>query len=190
MTCNDLIAGLFPGCDALNKVGGVNKRVYIGLKANITTSVDTAGYVNSIAMANVGSLPSKLYKFNGKRDKNSATWPVTPGDNVNTFKHTAIMELFYSNPTELLSIQSLVNADDVVVIMQQNDDKLVCLGLDIGLNASAGDGGTGTLLNDSTGYKVTLSGEQKIMPQYFSINGTTATLAQNLAYLDAISSAI
>jgi hypothetical protein len=189
-TCNDLIAGLSPDCDALNKVGGVNKRVYIGLKNNITTSVDTAGYVNSISMATVGSLASKLYKFTGKRDKNSAMWPITAGENVNTFKHTAVLELFYSNPTQLLSIQSLINSDDCVVFMQQNDGKIICLGLEIGLNASAAEGGTGTLLNDTTGYKITLSGEQTIMPQYFSINGANATLAQNLAYLDNLSSAL
>lgn len=189
-TCNDLIAGLNPGCEALNKVGGVNKRVWVGLKANITTTTDNAGYVNSVSMANVGSLPSYLYKFIGKRDKNSATWALTSGENVNTFNHTAMMELFYSSPTELLSIQKLCNADDLVVFMQMNDGKIIVLGLEIGLNASAGEGGTGTVLNDSTAYKVTLSGEQTIMPQYFSINGTVATLAQNIAYLDTLSSTL
>lgn len=189
-TCNDLIAGLNPGCEALNKVGGVNKRVWVGLKANITTTTDNAGYVNSVSMATVGSLPSYLYKFIGKRDKNSATWALTAGENVNTFNHTAIMELFYSTPTELLSIQKLCNADDLVVFMQMNDGKIIVLGLEIGLNASAAEGGTGTVLNDSTAYKVTLSGEQTIMPQYFSINGTVATLAQNIAYLDALSSTL
>jgi len=189
-TCNDLIAGLNPGCEALNKVGGVNKRVWVGLKANITTTTDNAGYVNSVSMSTVGSLPSYLYKFIGKRDKNSATWALTAGENVNTFNHTAIMELFYSTPTELLSIQKLCNADDLVVFMQMNDGKIIVLGLEIGLNASAAEGGTGTVLNDSTAYKVTLSGEQTIMPQYFSINGTVATLAQNIAYLDALSSTL
>lgn len=189
-TCNDLIAGLNPGCEALNKVGGVNKRVWVGLKANLTTTTDNAGYVNSVSMGTVGSLPSYLYKFIGKRDKNSAMWPVTAGENVNTFNHTAVMELFYSTPTELLSIQKLVNADDLVVFMQLNDSKIIVLGLEIGLNTTAAEGGTGTVLNDSTAYKVTLSGEQTIMPQYFSINGTVATIAQNIAYLDALSSSL
>lgn len=188
--CNDLLAGLMNGCDAINKVGGVNKRVWIGKKDNILPSYDTAGYVNSIAMSTVGSIPSKLYKFIGKRDKNSATWPMTAGDNVNTFNHTAILELFYSTPTEMLSIENLCNSDDLVVFMQGNDDKIIVLGLKDGINASAGEGGTGLLLNDSTAYKVTLSGEQTVMPKYFSVNGTIATIAQNIAYLDTISSSI
>lgn len=188
--CNDLLAGLDPACDALNKVGGVNKRVWIGLKSNITMSTDTAGYINSVSMGVVGSIAAKLFKFIGKRDKNNATWALTAGENINTFNHTAMLELFYSTPTQLLSIERLCNADDMVVFMQQNDDKIIVLGLDLGLNTSAGEGGTGVVLNDSTGYKVTLSGEQKIMPQYFSVNGATATIAQNIAYLDALSSAI
>lgn len=188
--CNDLIAGLHPNCDAVNKVGGVNKRVWIGKKDNISVAYDNAGFVNNVSMSILGSIPAKLYKFIGKRDKNSATWAMTAGDNVNTFNHTAILDLFYSNPTELLSIENLCNSDDLVVFMQGNDDKIIVLGLPNGINASAGEGGTGILLNDSTAYKVTLSGEQMVMPKYFSENGTTATLAQNIAYLDAISSSI
>lgn len=185
--CNDLIAGLDPTCSSLNKVGGMNKRVWIGKKDNISYSVDGAGYVNSVSMANVGSLASKLYKFIGKRDKNNASWPLVAGENVNTFNHTTVLELFYSNPTELLAIENLSNSDDNVVFIQMNDDKIAVLGLQVGLNATAGEGGTGTLMNDSTAYKLTLSGEQTAMPKYFSINGSTATIAQNIAYLDALS---
>ena len=185
--CNDLLAGINPGCDGLNKVGGMNKRVWIGKKDNINYTVDNAGYVNSVTMSTISSLTSKLYKFIGKRDKNSASWPMTAGENVNTFNHTVIMDLFYSNPTELLALESLANSDDNVVFIQGNDGRLIVLGLENGLNASAGEGGTGTLLNDSTAYKLTMSGESRYMPKYFSINGTVATEAANISYLDALS---
>ena len=188
--CNDLLAGINPSCSAFNKAGGLNKRVWIGKKDNITYSVDNAGYVNSISMATSGSLPTYLYKFIGKRDKNNATWAMTAGENVNTFNHSVVLDLFYSNPTELLSLEGLANSDDNIVFVQGNDDKIIVLGLPNGINASAGEGGTGTLLNDSTAYKLTLSGEQTVMPKYFSINGATATLAQNIAYLDALSSSL
>ena len=49
-TCNDLISGINPDCDALNKVGGVNKRVWIGLKSNISHTIDSNGYVSAITM--------------------------------------------------------------------------------------------------------------------------------------------
>lgn len=185
--CNDLLAGINPGCDAFNKVGGINKRVWIGKKDNITYTVDGAGFVNSISMATISSLNSKLYKFIGKRDKNSASWPMTQGENVNTFNHTVMLDLFYSNPTELSTLEALANSDDNIVFIQGNDDRIIALGLENGLNASAGEGGTGILLNDTTAYKLTLSGESRYMPKYFSINGTTATIAANIAYLDALS---
>ena len=189
-TCNDLIAGLNPDCTSLKKVGGTNKRVWIGKKDNISISTDTAGYINSIAMSNIGSIPSKLYKFSGKKDKNNAIWPVVAGENINTFNHTAVLSLYYGNPTELLAIENLVNAAELVVFMQMNDDKIIVLGTDVGLVCTAAEGGTGTLLNDSTAYVVTLSAENKTIPKYFSVNGTTATIAQNIAYLDTLSSSI
>jgi len=183
--CNDLISGIDPACDALNKVGGVNKRVWIGLKGNISYTTDSSGYVNTISMATSGSLPTKLYTFTGKRDKNSFSFPLTAGDNINTFNHTAMMMLYYSTPAELESLNQLANADDLVVFMEGNDGKIYILGLEKGLNASAGEGGSGTLLNDSTAYSLTLSGEQTKAPNIFRVNAA-ASLATNQAYLDAL----
>ena len=183
--CNDLISGINPACDALNKVGGVNKRVWIGLKGNITYTKDSNGYVNTVSMATVGSLPSKLYTFTGKRDKNSFAFPLTAGENINTFNHQAMMALYYSNPSELESLNQLANADDVVVFMEGNDEKIYVLGLEKGLNATAGEGGSGILLNDSTAYMITLSGEQTSAPNIFRVNAA-ASLATNQAYLDAL----
>ena len=160
-TCNDLISGIDPACDALNKVGGVNKRVWIGLKSNISYTIDSNGYVSAVTMGNVGSIASKLYKFIGKRDKNSFAFPMTAGDNINT----------------------LANADDMVVFMEGNDEKIYVLGLGKGLNASAGEGGSGILLNDSTAYTMTLSGEETSTPKIFrTVAG--ASISTLTAYLD------
>lgn len=183
--CNDLISGINPACDALNKVGGVNKRVWIGLKGNITYTKDSNGYVNTVSMATSGSLPTKLYTFTGKRDKNSFAFPLTAGENINTFNHQAMMALYYSNPSELEALNQLANADDVVVFMEGNDEKIYVLGLEKGLNATAGEGGSGILLNDSTAYMITLSGEQTSAPNIFRVNAA-ASLATNQAYLDAL----
>jgi len=183
--CNDLISSLTPDCDALNKVGGVNKRVWLGLKANISYTIDSEGYVSAITMANVGSISSKLLTFSGKRDKNSFAFPIVAGENINTFNHTAIMQLFYSKPSDLEALKQLVRAKDVVVFMEGNDEKIVILGLGKGLNASAGEGGSGTLLNDSTAYSLTLSGEETSPPSYFR-TAAGASLATLQAYLDAL----
>lgn len=183
--CNDLLSGIDPACDALNKVGGVNKRVWIGLKANISYTVDGEGYVTAITMGTSGSISTKLYKFIGKRDKNSFSFPLTAGENINTFNHTAVMQLYYSTPSDLEALNQLANSDDLVVFMQGNDDKIYVLGLDKGLNASAGEGGSGVLLNDSTAYTLTLSGEQTEAPRIFrTVEG--ASISTLTAYLDAL----
>lgn len=183
--CNDLVSGINPACDALTKVGGVNKRVWIGLKANISYTTDSNGYISAVTMGNVGSIAAKLYTFTGKRDKNSFSFPMTAGDNINTFNHTAVMQLYYSTPSELETLNQLANADDMVVFMEGNDQKIYILGLDKGLNATAGEGGSGVLLNDSTAYTMTLSGEQTQTPKIFrTVAG--ASLATLQAYLDAL----
>lgn len=186
--CKELLDDLDPSCAALNKPGGADKRAYIASISHFTYTVDGSGYVNSISMANDGSIPFKLKKFIGQPDKNSATWPLTAGDNVNTWNHTWVEPLYYSNPSELLAIEKLAKVKQAVVFVQTLDDKIIILGLDKGLKATAGEGGTGILLNDSTAWTVTLSGEQRFMPKYFSINGETATIDDNIAYLDALSS--
>lgn len=187
VTCNDLIQDLQPNCEGLNKVGGIDKRVWFVQKKNVTFTYDGAGYVNSVSLSSTGSIQNKLYKFISKRDKNNAAWPMTAGENVNTWNHSINVKLYISNPTQALAAESLANADDVVCFYQENADNIRILGIGQGLNGSAGEGGSGTILNDDTGYSLTLSGEERAMPKYFSINGTTATIAENIAYLDALS---
>ena len=143
--------------------------------------------MNSLALSNVGSIPAKLYKFTTKRDKNNATWPMTVGENVNTWNHGITLPLYLSTPAQVLAAETLANTDDLVCFYQENADNIRVLGIGKGLNGSAGEGGSGTLLNDPTGYNLTLSGEEMQMPKYFSINGATATIAQNVAYLDVLS---
>lgn len=184
--CNELLVGLDPTCAGLNKVGGVNKRFWAIQKSNFTYSTGGDGYVNNITPGVTGSITNQLIKFTAKKDKISATWPMTAGDNVNTFNHSFVAPFYTSNPTEQLSVEKLLNADDVVIIYQENASNIRILGLENGLNGSAGEGGSGTILNDNTGYTGTLSGEQTTMPHYFSIS-PTATLTQNIAYLDALS---
>ena len=186
--CNDLVKGLDPTCDALNKVGGVNKRVWIGQLSQITGYSKDGGTddISGISMAVNGSIPFTLKKFISKRDKIAVTFPLSVGENINTFNHTLAIPLYYSTTQELNAIKNLCNADDLFVVFQDNNDELMVAGIELGLNASAGEGGTGILLNDATSYMVTLSGEQKSTPKYFNIS-SVATLAQNIAYLDAIS---
>lgn len=187
-SCNDLLQGHNPNCEALNKVGGLNKRIWLTQLSQVTAfSEDTVTKdINGISMASISAVTQTLKKFTGKKFKNNASFPLSAGLNVNTFNHTVAFMFLYSTSAELEVLEQLANADDVVAIVEGNDGKIMVYGAELGLNASAGEGGSGTLLNDETGYLITLTGEQMNTPRYFNVS-TGATLSQNIAYLDNIS---
>lgn len=180
-SCIDLTAGLDPSCAALNKVGGVNKRVWIGQLSQLNSyATDINGYVSGITLATYET----LFKFIGKTYKNSGAYEGTIGENVNTFNQSVTLELYHSTPADREAIESLYNADDVFVFVETNAGQIELFGIEQGLNASALSGGTGTALQDKTSTTLTLSGEQTSMPKIF-LNG--GTLAASISYLNGIS---
>lgn len=187
--CNDLLRGVDPACAALNKAAGVNQRVWLTQRSQITgySQDGVTKDISAISMDTVSGVAATLKKFIGKKFKNNTAFPLVAGENVNTFNHTLAFMFFYSTSLELETLEQLANADDVIAFVQGNDDKIMVLGIALGLNASAGEGGSGTLLNDNTGYLITLTGEQLTTPRYFNVS-TGASLAQNITYLDGISS--
>lgn len=186
--CDDLLDGSNPNCEALNKAAGINARIWLTQLSQLSgyTVNGTTKDISAFAMDTVSGAPGTLKKYIGKKFKNNASFPLTVGENVNTFNHTLAFAFYYSTSAELLVLQQLANADDLVAIVEGNDGKILVYGVELGLNASAGEGGTGTLLNDNTSYLITLSGEQLSTPRYFNTHAG-ATLAQNIAYLDGIS---
>lgn len=186
--CDDLISGHNPSCLALNKAAGMNARIWVTQLSQITgySTDSTTKDITAISMDVVSGVTGTLKKYIGKKFKNNGSFPLTVGENVNTFNHTIAFAFYYSTSAELEVLEQLSNADDVVVIAEGNDGKILVFGIELGLNASAGEGGTGTLLNDNTSYLITLSGEQLSTPRYFNTH-SGATLAQNITYLDGIS---
>lgn len=196
--CNNLTTGLDPSCEALKKIGGVAKRVWAGQLSQLdgyTVNADTLD-IQTIELVSA-SPANTLKKFIGKKLKNSATAELVVGDNINVFNQSVILVLFYKTSLETAAIEALAIAEDVFIIIETMAGDIEVYGIDTnglasssdplgGLNGSAGTGGTGVALNDSTAYTLTLSGQHRIIKRNFNIS-PTATLAQNIAYLDAIS---
>lgn len=197
MACNNLTLGIDPSCLALKKLGGVAKRVWIGQLGwldGYTVNENTLD-IETLDMALNGSTNFKLKKFIGKKLKHSANSPVEVGENVNVFNQTVLLVLYHFTSLEKSAIEQLVNVEDAFVIIETFAGQIEVYGIDTqgtedsedplgGLNTSAGEGGTGIALNDPTSYTVTLSGQHRIISRIFNIS-TSATLAQNIAYLDA-----
>jgi len=186
MACIDLINGIEASCDALNKVGGANKRVWIGQLSQVTGyTTDVDGFVDTITMDTDASGNDYTLKvFSGKKSKNSGTYELTAGENVNTFNTSFNLEVFHFTPEDRENLEALINADDVFVVTQTDAGQIEIFGIDEGLNASAGSGGTGVNLQDKTSFTLTLSGEQRKLP-YLFLNG--GSLATSITYLDGIS---
>lgn len=183
-SCVDLLKGINPSCDALKKAGGVNKRIWICQKNQITAyTKDADGNLDSITLDTTNSITSKLKKFIGQTYKNSATYELQVGENVNTFNHSLAMVIYHSTHAERDTIEQLVNAEDLVAFIETNAGQIEVLGFELGIKASAGTGGTGVNLNDATSYTLTLSGQQRKLPQLMLVTD----LAGTITYLDNLS---
>jgi hypothetical protein len=183
-SCIEILQGIDPSCEALNKVGGINRRVWVGQLSYLSAyTVDVDGYIDSIALSVVASIPQTLKKFIGKKFKHTATFEGEVGENTNVINQSLALSLYYSTPAERQAIEQLFNADDVFIFVEGNYGGIEVYGIDLGLNGSALTGGLQTLLNDNTATIVTLSGQQLTLPKQFK----TGTLAQDIAYLDNIS---
>lgn len=197
MACRNLTRGLDPTCDALKKLGGLAKRVWIGQLSELDSYTVNDDTLDIQALVMVASPPSTLKKFIGKKLKHSVTTPVEVGENINVFNQTAVLVLYHFTSLEKAAIEELVNVEDAFVLVETFAGQIEVYGIDTngiadsddplgGLNTSAGDGGTGVALNDPTVFTITLSGQHRIMSRIFNTS-PTATLAQNIAYLDALS---
>jgi hypothetical protein len=184
--CIDIFRSIGASCNALNNVGGVNKRVWITqLSQVLNYTFDSDGYLNTIELTSGNTLKT----ITGKKFSNSGTFEGVIG-NAKLIKQNAILKIFYSNPTDKSSIETYIKAQQLVVFFETESKKIEVYGLEKGMTLSAFVGGTGTNLQDESSALYTISGEQKSLPFYFR-NGTfieSVEYLNNLAIPSDISS--
>jgi hypothetical protein len=192
VTCASLSANHDPSCAALKKVGGVAKSVYFGHTGEIATmTFATDGDIATHTL----QASTYLYKYTSKNEKINVTWNIVEGENTNVFAHSITIQLYHATQAEKKAIQALAKADDMYCIVELLSGELIVLGInnpsvssiggfdEFGLKATAGEGGSGVLLNDATAYSVTLSRNVPCWPMHYK-PGTA--LATNIAALDAM----
>lgn len=189
MSCSPLTASLSLSCAASQKVSGVAKAVYFGHVSEITTcTFATDGDIATFAL----TASKYLYKYESKHEKITGTYNVVAGDNVNLFEQSIQIPLYHATQAEKAKIQALCKADDLFCIIQELSGKLVVYGInntttgdfdEYGLKTTAGEGGTGTAINDPNAYTVTLT---RILPNMPMDYKPGTALATNIAALDAM----
>lgn len=188
-TCTTKItAGLDASCDALDKIGGVDKTLYVGNLDEITFTTNVAGYIDSVTLETSPS--ASLYKFVGKTKKNNSTVELQVGENTNTWKQAVIAKLYYFFPSERAAIDALVNADDLVFFIQTESGLFEVYGWAKGVRAEAATGANGILIQDDTSLTVTISGEEKELPKVLqlgaAIPGEDDYVQEQIDALDAL----
>lgn len=183
-----ITAGLDPECEALDKIGGVNKTIYFGNLDDLTFAVNGAGYISSVSLT--ASPAAYLYKFIGKTKKHNSTVELQVGENTNTWKQAIIAKLYYYFPDERAAIDALVKADDLVAFIQTESGLFEVYGWSKGVRAEAATGANGILIQDDTSLTVTISGEEIELPKVLQLGaavpGEAAYLTQNIDALDAL----
>lgn len=182
---SDIVEGLDPSCEALEKVGGIKKRVWIGNLDEIVYTQDENGYVDSITMTGGSPIPT-LFRFTGKKYKHTQKITGVIGTNVNIFTQDMLLVLYYYTPAEREAIEGLYHADDVVIFIETESGQIEISGLDKGCIASAAAGGIGATLNDDTALTLTMTASETKLPYVFRA-GSSDDLQVSKDYLDGIS---
>ncbi len=165
-------------CDDLRRVGGVNKRFYLGNTADLTYTEDGSSYVNSLSFSNIYG---GLYEFEGKKKSHSGGYTLVSQAGGNTFfQHDVIAKLISTTPDDDETIEELSVAD-VFIILETNNNEFVIYGIDNGLAMSAAAQNSGQESASDITDTLTFTGEERKKPRRFLVGNYATTVA----YLNA-----
>lgn len=187
MSCVTLANSIRPACAAVKRPGGLDKRVYIGLLADLDTV--TFGANNSVD-AITFALTKGLVEYIGKKEKNNADESLEVGENVNLRNHVVNLVVYASTDAHLAHLDSLLDTEGLFVIVEHNGGDLEVYGLNkgtnfnnFGLKCTACTRNTGTVLNDNNAYSLALSG---LHTNLHLLYAPATGLDANITALDAL----
>jgi hypothetical protein len=166
-------------CDDLRRVGGVNKRFWVGNTSDLTYTSDGSDYVNGLSF---GSVYGGLYEFEGKKKSHSGGWTLVKQVGGNTFfQHDAVVKLISTTPADDEVIEELSVAD-VFIILETNNNEFIIYGIDNGLDMTAGSQNSGAESASDITDTLTFQGEERRKPRRFLVSN----YANTLSYLEAL----
>lgn len=187
MSCSKLAAALPVTCAALERVGGIKKKVWIGNLADISSYTIASNVVSAITMS--GS--TLFYAWVGDKDKHSTSCELQVGETVNSWKQMVNLKIFTSTSAEDAIVESLVEARDLVVIVETNDQQFEIYGLDVvagsagspegGLRCESATKSSGATVNERQPYDIVLSGNMQNVERKFFDTDYATTLAAVVA---------
>lgn len=158
MACNQTLTAILRDCSP--SMGGIVEAMFAN-KEDVQEVTLAEDMMNAITMAN----GKKFVKFQFARNTGSMSSNYTIDQTTGVrFVTTDLVLVFNRMETsKRVAIKALMQ-NDLVAIVKDANGKYWYLGYDEALNATAGDGMTGTARADRNGYSVTLQDNSHEMP--------------------------
>ena len=158
MSCVQTLSGLARDCNS--NMGGIIEAL-IAPFDDVTAVTITDGVISAITMAS--SKKFKKYNFAKNTGNLTSTYNIDPASGVRYVTSDLLLQFNRMETTKRVEITALAMSD-LVVICKDANGKYWYLGKDEPVNASAGDGQTGTARGDANRYTITLQDESQEMP--------------------------
>ena len=158
MSCIQTLSGLAKDCAA--NMGGIVE-VMIANFADVTGVTITDGIVSAVTMATDAKF--KKYSFAKNTGSLTSTYNIDAASGVKYVTSDLLLQFNRMETSKRVEITAL-SLGDLAVIVKDANGKYWYLGKDEPVNASAGDGQTGTARGDANRYTITLQDESLEMP--------------------------
>lgn len=158
MPCTQTLSGLAKDCSA--NMGGIVEALIANFD-DVSNVVVTDGVISTITMA--ASAKFKRYAFAKNTGSLTSTYTLDPASGVKYVTSDLLLQFNRMQTRARVEVTALA-LGDLVVIVKDANGKYWYLGKDEPVNASAGDGQTGTARADANRYTITLQDESQEMP--------------------------
>lgn len=158
MACNQTLSGLVKDCSP--SMGGITE-VLLANREDVSAVTADTGKVTEITMAS--SAKFKKYSFARNTGSMTSTYTIDQASGVKYVTTDLLLQFNRMETAKRVEISALA-VNDLVAIVKDANGIYWYLGYDEPVNASAGDGQTGTARGDANRYTITLQDNSKEMP--------------------------
>ena len=158
MSCNQTLSGLVKDCSP--SMGGILE-VLLANREDVASVEAVTGKISGITME--ASAKFKRYTFARNTGSLTSTYTIDQASGVKYVTTDLVLQFNRMETTKSVEITAL-SVNDLVAIVKDANGVYWYLGYDEPVNASAGDGQTGTARGDANRYSITLQDISKEMP--------------------------
>ena len=158
MSCIQTLSGLTRDCSS--NMGGIVEAL-IANYADVTGVTVSDGIISAISMAS--SAKFKRYSFAKNTGSLTSNYDIDAASGVKYVTSDLLLQFNRMETSKRVEITALA-LGDLAIIVKDANGKYWYLGKDEPVNASAGDGQTGTARGDANRYTITLHDESLEMP--------------------------